>query len=144
MWGESRWWRRSYGVSHEGVREGGHAAWKVWCRSCDVSHVVWNASHDVSHAALICDLGHMMQVTRVGEGVSWQSDRIVFTHLYRAYEEEGTDTKRDGTGAAWKRTHECTRSQKEERGGLRTRGRIIWQIQENMIGGDLGAPRLDK
>lgn len=94
MCSESRWWCKSYCVGHTAVREQGHGALEMWVRSYDVSHAVWNASHDVNHAALICDWGHMMQVTWVGEGAGWQSDRIVFTHLDRAHKRIWTNTNK--------------------------------------------------
>ena len=58
--------------------------------------------------------------------MSCQSDKIVFTHLYRAYEEEGTDTKRDDTGLR-EREHmrmkgHKSKSRGEKRGERRAEG----------------------
>ena len=60
--------------------------------------------------------------------MSCQSDKIVFTHLYRAYEEEGTDTKRDDTGLR-EREHMRMKGHKskrraEKRGERRAEGGV--------------------
>lgn len=69
----------------------------------------------------------MTQVTQAGKDTSWQSDKTIFTHLYRAYEEEGTDTKRDDTGLR-EREHMSILGHKRKRG----------------VVADLGAPQPNK
>lgn len=94
MWCRLRRWGGSHDASHEGGCEGGHAAWEMWVRPYDVSHVAWNTSHDASHVALICDWGHMMHVTLVGGGhelTEWQG--CLYT-IARTHKQTQTNTNK--------------------------------------------------